>query len=342
MLALAGCGDDDGGMDMMDAGDGMMDAGDEHGDDGGGGHDDDGGHGDDDAGSGGDGGVGELTMELSVENLAPVGPDLQYEGWIIVNEEPVSTGTFSIDENGDPDPSTFPIDGDQAAQASKAVISIEPDPDNDPAPSATKVLAGPINIGTTEATADLVVSDGAALDTDFSGAQGAYVLNTPTTSETEDYNQGIWWLMPGDSPSPNLTLPTLPDGWVYEGWVVDTSDGMTPVTTGQFPAATENPGHEADADGAGPDSGSGSAPPYPGQDFIMDSDVSPRDLTTDHMAVISVEPNMDGDPAAPYSIKPLVDMTIDDETPPTTQDMTDGPAPMPMATATVDLTSAAN
>ncbi|NIR35444.1 MAG: hypothetical protein GWN07_21225 [Actinobacteria bacterium] len=132
----------------------------------------------------------------------------------------------------------------------------------------------------------------AALGDDFTSATGQFVLTTPSTTASDDDNQGIWWLVP-PTPDTGLSLPTLPAGWAYEGWVVGPSG---PVTTGRFtdPAA-------ADSDLAGPTAGTDSdGPAFPGQDFIT----PPVDLTTEHMAVISVEPEPDNDPA-PFQIKPL-------------------------------------
>ena len=61
----------------------------------------------------------------------------------------------------------------------------------------------------------------AALGVDFSTATGSYILATPSTaSDTGDNDQGIWWLVPGTTKTASLDLPTLPAGWMYEGWVV--------------------------------------------------------------------------------------------------------------------------
>jgi hypothetical protein len=115
----------------------------------------------------------------------------------------------------------------------------------------------------------------------------------------QPYRNGIWWLIPTDSaPDAGLTLPTLPAGWIYEGWVASSSEG--PVSTGTFLSGTG-----ADSDGAGPTGGGDrdAAPPFPGQDFVNPA----VDLTDDvaRFAVISIEPVPDND-VGPFSYKPLV------------------------------------
>jgi hypothetical protein len=63
-----------------------------------------------------------------------------------------------------------------------------------------------------------------------------------------------------------------------------------------------------DSDGAGGAlAGNDPAPPFPGQDFINPL----RTLTGGYAAVISIEPEPD-DSAAPFALKPLVDMNIED------------------------------
>jgi hypothetical protein len=87
----------------------------------------------------------------------------KYEGWTVIDGQPVTTGTFTaVDEMDeaapfsgvDPGPPfpgedflmnapsglTFPTD----IRGGTAVISIEPDPDNSPAPFVLKPLVGSI------------------------------------------------------------------------------------------------------------------------------------------------------------------------------------------------------
>ena len=80
--------------------------------------------------------TGLLTVNL--DGLEELGANFVYEGWLIVDGNPVSTGTFtSIDF-----PQSYNVDINDLQNATKFVLSIEPAIDNDPLPAATKILAG--------------------------------------------------------------------------------------------------------------------------------------------------------------------------------------------------------
>ena len=146
--------------------------------------------------------------------------------------------------------------------------------------------------------ATLSIGHSAALGDDFSGASGTYILATPTDGPNTNEKSGLWSLdLSTGTPAVGLNLPTLPDGWVYEGWVV--IDG-TPVSTGRFTQVDR-------ADIAAPYSGPESGPPFPGEDFLVNA---PEGLTfpgniVGNVAVISVEPDPDDSPA-PFALKPLL------------------------------------
>ena len=296
-FSLGACGDDDGSSDGHGDGDGATNS-----------------TGDGDGAgatiSAGDADGTSPMLGLSFTNLPTLGSDAAYEGWLIVDGEPQSTGTFQVDADGNPDPAWFEIDPDSADGASMFVLTIEPADDSDPGPSDTHVLAGGFDAG----EAELTIGHDAALGTDLADASGAYVLNTPSSGDVDDdYDQGIWWLVPTDSGMvAGLELPQLPAGWVYEGWVVG-DDG--PITTGRFTAVDE-----ADEDGAGPEGGSDDFPSFPGQDFV-----DPAKVLIGYTAVISVEPEPDDGPG-PFQLKPLVDMDVEDLMPPATQSMANNAA----------------
>ena len=240
----------------------------------------------------------------SFQGLEPLGGGFVYEGWIIVDGAPVSVGRFNLDGTGTPDLAGDALSADEFENAAAFVLTIEPGAGDDPAPSDTKLLGGPI----VDQVAMLSIDHPAALADDFSSAAGAFILQTPTTSGIpDDYNQGIWYLDPAAGPGPALQLPTLPAGWAYEGWIVD---GSGPISTGRFSGASG-----ADSDGDGADSGPDPGPPFPGQDFIT----PPLDLVG-LTAVITVEPEPDDSPA-PFLFKPLVDATIEDVGPGVLQSM---------------------
>ena len=225
-------------------------------------------------------------MTLETKNLEALGSDFDYEGWIIVSGEAISTGKFDI-VDGETVPAVFEVDLTQANAASTFVLTIEP-VENDPAePADTHILAGEISAG----TAEIVTDHPGALDSDFTESAGTFILATPSNGNTTP-TQGIWYL-DGSTPPPvaSLTLPTLPAGWKYEGWVVG-EDG--PISTGTFTDVSA-----ADSDGAGAAAGPSATPAFPGQDFI-----DPALELVGVTSVISVEPSPDNS-TAPFSMKPL-------------------------------------
>ena len=249
------------------------------------------------------------VLGLSFTGLIDLGPDFAYEGWLIVDGAPVTTGVFHVDPNGYQTDSTFAVRESDLEAATEFVLTIEPVPDDDPAPSATHILAGTFGGD----SAPLTVGHPAALGDDFITASGGYILATPSTdANAADYRNGIWWLDPATGPGPGyVDLPVLPEGWAYEGWVVG-PDG--PITTGRFTDVGD-----VDSDGPGPTAGPDVffAPAFPGQDFITD----PIDLTTGYAAVLTIEPEPDNSPAPFGALKPLVDHDITDIPAPTVQTM---------------------
>ena len=261
------------------------------------------------------------TLQWNLAGLETLGPGFEYEGWIIVGGAPVSTGRFNVDGAGVPSQTSATISEADALAATTFVLSIEPMPDPDPAPSSTKILGGDFAGG----QATLGVGHAAALGDDFSGAVGRYILAAPSDPGGGTDTQGIWWVIPAGETDPALALPTLPAGWAYEGWIVT---GTGPVSTGRF----TDP-NAADSDGAGPAAGAspGSAPAVPGQDFI-----NPATDLVGLAAVISVEPEPD-DSTAPFAMKPLLMSTITPDTAPIRQDMMNNAgATNPMGTATIN------
>jgi len=237
----------------------------------------------------------KATLQLNFDNLSTVEQNEQYEGWIIVNGAPVSTGTFTVDADGKLSKSSFQLEKSQLDAATDFVLSIEPIPDNDPAPSAIKILGGSFS----GSNANLGSDHPAALGADFMSVSGKYILATPTTTTTDDELSGVWFLdLSSGSPMAGLNLPTLPDNWKYEGWVV--TNGQ-PVSTGTFSAVDA-------MDDAAPYSGMDSnGPPFPGEDLVTNAPSGlsfPTDLRGT-VTVISIEPYPDNS-AAPFAFKPLV------------------------------------
>lgn len=235
------------------------------------------------------------NLTLDITGLENLGNDYVYEGWIIVDDAPVTTGVFSVDNSGSLSQTTFSVDTEQLEKATTFVLSIEPANDSDPAPAATKLLAG--NFSGTSASVSSTNLVG-----DFSDAMGKYILATPTDDDDTNEASGVWFLdNSSGSAVAGLSLPALPDGWKYEGWTV--IDG-TPVSTGTFTDV-----NMADANAStSPYKGSvGNGPAFPGEDYVMGSvgtTTFPIDLKGNGMVVISVEPSPDNS-IAPFTLKPL-------------------------------------
>jgi len=234
------------------------------------------------------------TLTLNLTGLEDLDANARYEGWIMVNGSPLTTGIFSVNASGQLSQTSFQIDRQQLQNATAFILTVEPFPDPTPAPSDVHLLGGDFSTS----TASLTIEHPAALNTNFSAATGKYILATPTTAATSDELSGVWFIdLTNGSPASGLSIPALPPGWRYEGWALI---GGKPVTTGVFSSA-------AGADQAAPYSGPSSAPPFPGEDFITNAPagtVFPTNLSGG-LAVISVEPFPDNSPA-PFLLKPLV------------------------------------
>ena len=195
--------------------------------------------------------------------------------------------------------------------ATKFILSIEPNPDSDPAPSAHKLIAGDFNGNSASVSTSVAPAVG-----DFSNAAGSFFLRSPTDEPQGSVNNGndengVWFGLPGAPPSPNFTLPILPDGWVYEGWVVGDTG---PLSTGQFKNFDMR---DMNAGAVGSFSGIEQlGPPIPGEDFFNNApsgEVFPLDIRG-RMVVISVEPFPDNSPA-PFVLKPLAALASNDTAP---------------------------
>lgn len=249
------------------------------------------------------------SLNLNISGLENLGSSAMYEGWIMVDGAPQTTGTFSVDASGNMSKTSFPVNSDALAGATAFILTIEPNPDTSPEPSSTHLIAGDFSGN----SATLSISHSAALGTDFASAMGTYILATPTNGSESNENSGIWFLdLSSGAPAVGLDLPVLPSGWRYEGWTVING---TPVTTGTF---LSNTGFDA----ADPYSSTLAGPPFPGEDFLVNA---PSGLTfpTDiagGTAVISVEPYPDNS-QLPFTLKPLVGTIPSDATDHTNYDM---------------------
>ncbi len=233
-----------------------------------------------------------------------------YEGWAVGANGVTSTGRFNINDDGDivavnaagqalavlgSETAAFALQ-DDADSLTAFVLTIEPDGDTDAGPSAIHYLEGGFENGVAKAT----LQESGAVGASFLNSTGSFILATPTNGPST-HNQGIWYVSGGQ---PSLNLPDINNSFAYEGWIVNTETGEV-VSTGVFDQASG-----ADSDGPGDAAGPNAAPPFPGQDYI-----NPARILNDgrHMAVISIEPVPDFDPA-PFTLKILSRPIADGQT----------------------------
>lgn len=266
-------------------------------------------------------------LTLNLQGLEALGSDYVYEGWIIVNGQPVSTGTFTSVTF----PQTFPVNTEQLDNATTFVLSIEPAVDPDPAPAATKLLAGDFSGNVANVNSDNIVVGSGSTISSLGASTGKYILATPTDMDDTNESSGVWFLDNTNAPNleAGLSLPTLADGWKYEGWVV--FDG-TPISTGTFTSAETADDNAATSLFKG-DAGNG--PGYPGEDYLQNAPAGltfPTDLKG-RTVVISVEPFPDNS-VAPFTLKPLAHMVPANAMDHTVIDMGDGPVESLMGSVT--------
>ncbi len=259
-----------------------------------------------------DDGPSTKNLTLNINGLEDLGADYVYEGWLIENGAPVSTGTFTSIVVGQ----TFNVDAATLASATSFVLSIEPVGETGAAalaPSETKLVVG--NFSGDSAS----ISIGTVADFNSLTPAGTFFLRAPTdeapgTANNGNDENGIWFGTPGMPPLPALTLPSLEAGWKYEGWVV--VDGLGPLSTGTFTTfdtVDDNSGAATSFSGT-----QKVGPSIPGEDFFNNAPTGfmfPLDIRGRNV-VISIEPFPDNS-AAPFLLKPMTGTAGDDTAPAT-------------------------
>jgi len=241
------------------------------------------------------------SFELIINGLENLGNDFVYEGWILVDGNPKSTGVFTVNESGVLSQTNYTVGSEDLASATKFILTIEPNPDSDPTPSAQKLIAGDFNGDTASISTSVAPAIG-----DFSNAAGTFFLRTPTDEPVGSPNNGndengVWFGLPGMPPPPNFTLPTLPEGWIYEGWVVGDTGPLSTGTFSAFDMMDDNAGLSTSFGGT-----EQLGPPLPGEDFFNNApsdETFPLDIRG-RTVVISIEPVPDNS-SSPFLLKPL-------------------------------------
>ena len=239
------------------------------------------------------------NLSLTFQGLENLGTNYVYEGWLMVNGTPVSSGRFTVNSSGQLSQSSFSITTATLSAATAFILTIEPAINDAASPSNVHLLAGDFSGN----TGVVSVAHTAAIGNNFSTATGKFVLATPTDGgSTNNEESGIWFMdNSSGSAVKGLNLPTLPAGWKYEGWVVINS---IPVSTGTFTDANMADANAASTTYKGTNN---NGPAFPGEDLLMNAPTGltfPTDLRGKTIA-ISIEPFPDNS-AAPFVLKPLL------------------------------------
>jgi hypothetical protein len=201
----------------------------------------------------------KVQVRLDLDNLMPLQDGFTYQAFARVGAQTFATDKFNTTENGSfvnaagqfiQNELTFPAD---VSGASLIYVTIEEKRDNSEEPSVSVVFAGDV----VESVATLSQGHPEALGTSLEGQSGSFMLMSYVAGAQSDDVSGLWFVEGSkNSPTAGLSLPLLPQGWRYEGWI---EAGGTLISTGAF---REGNG----ADSARPYSNS-DTPLFPGEDF---------------------------------------------------------------------------
>ncbi len=246
------------------------------------------------------GGGASLPVELnsvvrvSLKGLQDLGTTQSFVGWLKLEDSSyLYLGKVGAGKDGAPTQVDFSVKKTDVSRAKEFVLTVESGTGPIAVPSNSHLLAGNFNAQRSEASISIDHSN--ALNTKFANASGRFFLATPVTAITTDEDQGLWFSDVKDGKlAVGLDLPTLPSGWIYEGWV---EVGGKFYSTGRFTRFDA-----WDNDVAGPTAGpiGGAIPTFPGQDFM-----SPAVKLPGGKAIISVEP-VARSGETPFFINPLV------------------------------------
>ncbi len=240
--------------------------------------------------------AGSGNLFLQFEDIPVLSDGLVYEVWGAFQDTMISAGRFLyqngriVDTESREELAAFPI-GCDLLGASNLLVSIEAEADGDPAPSGSFLLAGPI----VEDSVSLSYSDPLALGDSYEQTDTRFILETPSTADTNDYNRGLWFYeTAGGTTTATITFPEAADGWHYEAWVVPSFVSGDTISLGSFTSAIG-----ADSDGGGEYAATDSLlPGYPGGDFV---EGSVRQLDNGTFALlITIEPDNDIVPDSPF------------------------------------------
>lgn len=222
------------------------------------------------------------SISLSISNLPKISNQLVYEGWLVFDDAGTSykkvisfqPGTDGKYEN------TFTTALYDLKRTKYFMVTLEladEDSAGEARPSNLKVLGGllaanDLSLGFKKPT------DTLAIYNSIHTISGSFTLYSPTYTANTDSLIGVWFANYNNGNlEAGLTLPELPVGWSYEGWVIS---GKYIFSTGTFSKATGK-------DGSNAYSSTGTIPEFPGEDFIVLPDAQ-KDFASADMQNASV------------------------------------------------------
>lgn len=246
--------------------------------------------------------------------------DGYYELWVRLDSSGIGTyfscGKFNIGYDGSVintagEPMTFSFSGDtnNLYRASVALITVEPFGTNNTFPGPIRLMSCGLTLspfadsiyGAMSVTGDEAMG---SFGYKFTRGQDAhFTVMTPTGSNLTCL-QGLWFCNSDGSagfPTGMNLPPNFP--WIYEGWVIDTSNPSNPIyySTGRF----TDPCH-ADLDSAGPCLGPNQGFDKPGQDWVEDSCLPGKPKITNlvnghYIVIVTLEPANEQPGTAAYN-----------------------------------------
>lgn len=240
--------------------------------------------------SGDDDGPPTAIITIETIGLQPLVGGSFYQGWLMVNGVAKPTTKF----NNPTGQKMFNVLASDLKDATEFLLSIEAVNDSDNVPSSSFILKGTFVGNSAQLSFDPVVAD-------FANATGQFFLATPTDSDSQNDEFGVWFM---NGTSAGLSLPILQNGWKYEGWV---NFGTKIVSTGSFSIV------DATDDANFYKGSGGTIPGFPGEDFLnipsqipLTGIIFPASVKS-KTVFISIEPVKDNDPN-PFFIQPLSGM----------------------------------
>ena len=174
------------------------------------------------------------TLHQSTEGI--------YELWVSVetasdhgDNSYRSLGRFNIAGDGsliDPNGNSFTPNAGKIANLNTiedALVTIEQPGDNDTIPGNVRLLGGTKSVQGSSLVFDLSMEYSEILGSvagQFPMAEAKYLLATPGTLDTTDFNRGVWFSLNTGGSNAGLTLHSIPDSldWTYQAWVIDSRD----------------------------------------------------------------------------------------------------------------------